>query len=78
MEIINFPLYEDYWANGTLMEQTACLMPVKRFKSLRRLIHFSNNGDKLKILQTDTTRSAPLLKKYDIIFESITPRTAIL
>ncbi|KAJ8914848.1 hypothetical protein NQ315_014861 [Exocentrus adspersus] len=37
--------YEDYWSNNTRIEQIASLMSVKRFKSLRRLIHFNNNDD---------------------------------
>lgn len=51
MGVINLPSYEDYWASDTRIEQIAELMPVKRFKRLRRLIHFNNNDN----ITEDTT-----------------------
>lgn len=44
MGIIQLPAYEDYWAAGTRVEQIASIMPVKRFKLLRRYIHFNDNS----------------------------------
>lgn len=45
MGIIDLPSYQDYWANSTRIEQVASLMPIRRFKTLRRYIHFNNNND---------------------------------
>ncbi|KAG5884022.1 hypothetical protein JTB14_014797 [Gonioctena quinquepunctata] len=44
MGIIQLPTYEDYWAGGTRMEHIASIMLVKRFKLLRRYIHFNDNS----------------------------------
>ena len=52
MGIVDLPSYEDYWATGTRIPQVADLMPVKRFKTLRRYIHFNNN-DNLTANTTD-------------------------
>lgn len=45
MGIIDLPSYEDYWASGTRIQQVASIITIKRFKSLRRNIHFNNNED---------------------------------
>lgn len=51
MGIIHLPSYEDYWSANTRISQIANLMPIKRFKLLRRYIHFNNND-----LLTDDTK----------------------
>lgn len=52
MGIIHMPAIEDYWATITRYSLIADIMPVKRFKKLRRYIHFQDNnadanGDRL-------------------------------
>jgi hypothetical protein len=44
MGVINMPAFEDYWALPNRYSQIADVMPVKRFKKLRRLIHFQDNN----------------------------------
>lgn len=52
MGIIRMPSFEDYWSIRTRYSLIADVMPVKRFKKLRRLLHFQDNtaaanGDRL-------------------------------
>lgn len=52
MGIITMPSFEDYWSLNTRYSLIADVMPVKRFKKLRRLLHFQDNtadanGDRL-------------------------------
>ncbi|XP_029844027.2 piggyBac transposable element-derived protein 3-like [Ixodes scapularis] len=50
MGVIGMPSFEDYWANQTRCDKIANVMPVKRFKKLRRFIHFIDN---LQPVETD-------------------------
>ena len=43
MGVLHLPSYEDYWSGGTRVPTIADVMPIKRFKLLRRFIHFNNN-----------------------------------
>ncbi|XP_072377849.1 uncharacterized protein [Diabrotica undecimpunctata] len=43
MGVVQMPAFEDYWSLETPYEMIAEVMPVKRFKKLRRLIHFQDN-----------------------------------
>lgn len=43
MGVVSLPSYEDYWANASRVPQVADTMPLKRFKKLRRYIHFNNS-----------------------------------
>lgn len=63
MGIIDLPSYEDYWANGTRIEQVASLMPLKRFKLLRRLIHFNNNDNITQDTRDRYFKIRPLVEK---------------
>uniref|UniRef100_A0A6P7FCE4 PiggyBac transposable element-derived protein 2-like n=1 Tax=Diabrotica virgifera virgifera TaxID=50390 RepID=A0A6P7FCE4_DIAVI len=52
MGVVQMPAFEDYWSLETRHETIAEVMPVKRFKKLRRFIHFQDNnmnanGDRL-------------------------------
>ncbi|CAH2002401.1 unnamed protein product [Acanthoscelides obtectus] len=52
MGVVQMPAIEDYWAIETRYSIIADVMPVKRFKKLRRRIHFQENntdpqGDRL-------------------------------
>lgn len=52
MGIVQMPSFEDYWSMNTRYSLIADVMPVKRFKKLRRLLHFQDNtadakGDRL-------------------------------
>nr|CAI5853808.1 unnamed protein product [Callosobruchus analis] len=44
MGIVQMPSLEDYWATQTRYPIVAKVMPVKRFKKLRRFIHFQDNN----------------------------------
>lgn len=44
MGVIKLPALEDYWANETRISQIADIMPIRRFKKIRRLIHFNDNS----------------------------------
>nr|CAI5820083.1 unnamed protein product [Callosobruchus analis] len=44
MGIVQIPPLEDYWAIQTRYPIVADVMPVKRFKKLRRFIHFQDNN----------------------------------
>ena len=43
MGIIRMPSFEDYWSWNTRYNLIADVMPVKRFKKLRRLLHAQDN-----------------------------------
>uniref|UniRef100_A0A3P9MFQ0 PiggyBac transposable element-derived protein domain-containing protein n=1 Tax=Oryzias latipes TaxID=8090 RepID=A0A3P9MFQ0_ORYLA len=43
MGIVELPSVDDYWARKTNVPQVANLMSSKRFKLLKRVIHFNNN-----------------------------------
>ena len=43
MGIGQYPSIEDYWASMTRVPQVADVMPSKRFRLMRSLIHFNNN-----------------------------------
>lgn len=43
MGVVQLPNIEDYWASPTRIPQVADVMPSKRFRLLRSLIHFNNN-----------------------------------
>lgn len=43
MGVFNFPAMEDYWHHESRFNMIADIMPRKRFKLLRRFIHFSDN-----------------------------------
>lgn len=45
MGVVSLPSYEDYWAGPTKVPQIAEIMPLKRFKKLRRFIHFCSNEE---------------------------------
>ena len=45
--ICHLPAIEDYWADETRVPQVANVMPSKRFRLLRSLLHFNGN-DKVK------------------------------
>nr|CAH7712594.1 unnamed protein product [Callosobruchus chinensis] len=44
MGVVSMPSLDDYWAVNTRYSLVADVMPVKRFKKLRRLIHFQDNN----------------------------------
>lgn len=44
MGVISLPAYKDYWAAGTWIEQIADVMSLRRFKQLRRFVHFNYNS----------------------------------
>lgn len=43
MGVFSFPAMEDYWHHDSLYNLIADIMPRKRFKLLRRFIHFNDN-----------------------------------
>lgn len=63
MCVLHLPLYEDYWSAGSRIPDVADLMPIKRFKLLRRFIRFNNN----ELITQDTKdryfKVRPLIKK---------------
>lgn len=63
MAIIDLPSYEDYWANGTRIEQIARVMSSKRFKTLRRYIHFNNNENITENTTDRYFKIRPLMEK---------------
>lgn len=63
MGVIDLPAYEDYWAANTRIEQVASLMPVKRFKLLRRYIHFNDNTQLTEDTNDRYYKVRPLIEK---------------
>nr|CAI5824287.1 unnamed protein product [Callosobruchus analis] len=44
MGVVRLPSYEDYWSLDSRIADVADLMLIKRFKLLRRFIHFNDNS----------------------------------
>lgn len=44
MGIVDMPSYTDYWSLDLRYEKVASVMPLKRFQSIRRYLHFSDNN----------------------------------
>ncbi|XP_045904393.1 uncharacterized protein LOC123970405 [Micropterus dolomieu] len=49
MGIAELPSVDDYWAMETRVSQVAKLMSSKRFKLLKRVVHFNNNDRFFKV-----------------------------
>lgn len=43
MGVVKLPALVDYWATDTRYDKVADIMPVKRFQSLSRMLHFQDN-----------------------------------
>jgi hypothetical protein len=62
MGIIVLPSIDDYWSAFSRIYQVANLMSVKRFKKLRRHVHFNNNSLLTENTQDRYFKIAPLIK----------------
>ncbi|GLV45981.1 hypothetical protein CBL_02931 [Carabus blaptoides fortunei] len=63
MGFIQLPAFGDYCAKGTRIEQIASLMSMKRFKLLRRYIHFNNNDNRTETTKHRYFKIRPLIEK---------------
>lgn len=64
MGVLHLPSYEDYWSAGSRIPDVADLMPIKRFKLLRRFIHFNNNELITQNIKDRYFKVRPLNKKF--------------
>ncbi|XP_039278470.1 uncharacterized protein LOC120350124 isoform X2 [Nilaparvata lugens] len=43
MGVVQMPSYTDYWSGNLRFDKIANIMPLKRYQSIRRFLHFANN-----------------------------------
>nr|CAH7768903.1 unnamed protein product [Callosobruchus chinensis] len=63
MGIVRLPSYEDYWSLDSRIADVADLMSIKRFKLLRRFIHFNDNSLVTQETKDRFFKVRPLIEK---------------
>uniref|UniRef100_A0A1B6LRI5 PiggyBac transposable element-derived protein domain-containing protein n=1 Tax=Graphocephala atropunctata TaxID=36148 RepID=A0A1B6LRI5_9HEMI len=63
MGIVDMPAYTDYWSVDLRDDKIASVMPLKRFQSIRRYLHFTNND----LSEQDPDRYKKIRPLVDIV-----------